>query len=311
MLPDGSWGWSNAGLIVGEGESLLVDTLFDLDLAAEMLAGFGPITEGRPITTVVNTHSDGDHTFGNQLLAARGAEIVGSVATAELVTQDAVASLQRLKTLDGPAGDFARHIFAPFQFDGIIATAPTRTFVDRMSLHIGGRPVELIQVGPAHTAGDTLVYVPDAQLLYTGDILFNGGTPVVWAGPLNRWVAACDLILDLDVTTIVPGHGAVTDKSAVVAMRDYLVFVESRTTELFEDGLTPEQAVEVIDLGPYAGVPESGRIVQNVLNVYHQLDDALPMPDQAGVFGRIAAREGFLAERSGEKGQPLPQDSTA
>ena len=71
---DGSWGWSNAGLVVGDGVSLLVDTLFDLRLTAAMLAAFAPDTGAAPIATVVNTHANGDHCYGNQLVA--DAEIV-------------------------------------------------------------------------------------------------------------------------------------------------------------------------------------------------------------------------------------------
>ena len=58
-----------------------------------------------------------------------------------------------------------------------------------------------------------LVHVPEDRTIFTGDILFIGGTPIVWAGPLANWIAACDLMLGMDVDTVVPGHGPVTDKS--------------------------------------------------------------------------------------------------
>jgi cyclase len=83
MQPDGGWGWSNAGLVTGSGASLLIDTLFDLLSASEMLAGMAVFTDRHPITTVVNTHSDGDHYFGNQLVAGDGVEIIASQAAAE------------------------------------------------------------------------------------------------------------------------------------------------------------------------------------------------------------------------------------
>lgn len=293
LLPDGSWGWSNSGLITGSGTSLMVDTLFDLALTREMLEGLRPVTDRHPIGTLINTHSDGDHVFGNQLLAERGVEIVASEAAAALITQDQVDALAAVRDREGAVGDFARHIFGPFDFSAIVATGPDRTFEGRESLDVGGREVRLIQVGPAHTAGDTLVHVPDARLLYAGDILFVGGTPVVWAGPTSRWIAACDLILDLDVATIVPGHGPVTDKSGVAPVRDYLEFVRIEATKRYEDGLEVADAVASIDLGPYAGLPEHGRLAQNVLNVYQELDPAVPRPSRYDVLGRIAALEGF------------------
>ena len=76
LQPDGSWGWSNAGLVVDSGESLLVDTLFDLKLTAEMLEAMRraePKAAAR-IGTLVNTHSNGDHTFGNQLVQEWGVD---------------------------------------------------------------------------------------------------------------------------------------------------------------------------------------------------------------------------------------------
>ena len=79
LQPDGSWGWSNAGLVVGDGASLLVDTLFDLPLTRTMLDEMVVHTRTAPIVTLVNTHANGDHCYGNELVGQ--AEIVASVAT--------------------------------------------------------------------------------------------------------------------------------------------------------------------------------------------------------------------------------------
>src|SRR6202007_2798441 len=78
LQPDGSWGWSNAGLVVGDGASLLVDTLFDLPLTAEMLKTMDAVTAAAPIQTLVNTHANGDHFYGNELVS--NAEIISSSA---------------------------------------------------------------------------------------------------------------------------------------------------------------------------------------------------------------------------------------
>jgi cyclase len=293
LQPDGSWGWSNSGLVTGAGTSLMVDTLFDLALTREMLEGVRPVTDAHPVATLVNTHSDGDHTFGNELLAARGVEIIASAAAAELMGQAEVDALAKLKKLPGPSGDFVRQVFGPFEFEGITATGPDRTFDGEHSVDVGGREVRLIQVGPAHTPGDALVHVPDARLLYAGDILFIGGTPIAWAGPIDRWIAACDRVLDMDVVTIVPGHGPVGGKGDVSRMREYLVFVEHEARKRFDDGLDVDDAIASIDLGPWAELPERGRLAQNVVNVYEQLDPQRERIDRLTVLGRIAALEGF------------------
>lgn len=293
LQPDGSWGWSNSGLITGSGTSLMVDTLFDLPLTREMLEGFRPVLDDHPLGTLVNTHSDPDHVNGNELIAGRDVEIIASAAAAELMTQEALDAVARVKHLDGTLGDFARHIFGPFELDGITATGPDRTFTGEESVDVGGREVRLIQVGPAHTPGDTLVHVPDARLLYAGDILFVGGTPIAWAGPIDRWIAALDRILDMDVVTIVPGHGPVSGKSEVSLMREYLASVEAQARRRFADGLDVDEAIASIELGRFADLPEHGRLAQNVLNVYQQLDPTIPRPDRLTVLTKIAALEGF------------------
>ena len=145
--------------------------------------------------------------------------------------------LAALNAAPGDVGDLFRSFFGEFEFDGHRAAAPDRTFDGRLELDVGGRVVELIEVGPAHTRGDTLAYVPDAATIYTGDILFIGGTPIVWAGPLSNWIAACDLMLGMDVDTVVPGHGPVTDKAGVTTVRDYLAFVDREATERHAAGV--------------------------------------------------------------------------
>ena len=295
LQPDGSWGWSNSGLITGSGTSLLVDTLFDLALTREMLDGMAPVVDRYPLQTLVNTHHDPDHTFGNELLAARDVEIVATAAAAELMTQEAADAIAGVKQLDGPLGDFARHVFGPFDLEGVTMTAPHRTFSGQESIDVGGREVRLIQVGPAHTPGDALVHVPDARLLYAGDVVFVGGTPIAWAGPIDRWVSALDLILDMDVATVVPGHGPVSGKTEVAEMREYLVFVEAEARKRYEDGLGVDEAVATIDLGRFADLPEAGRLAQNVLNTFQHLDPTVPRPERLTVLTKIAALEGFPA----------------
>jgi glyoxylase-like metal-dependent hydrolase (beta-lactamase superfamily II) len=289
LQPDGSWGWSNAGLVRGAGASLLVDTLFDLRLTAAMLEAMAEVRAGAPITTVVNTHANGDHCYGNQLVP--GAEIVASAATAREMGEVSPAMLAGLNAAPGAIGDMFRGFFGAFDFTGIELAPPTRTFDGRLELDVGGRRVALIEVGPAHTRGDTLVHVPDARIVYTGDILFIGGTPVVWAGPLSNWIAACDLMLGMDVDIVVPGHGPVTDKRGVAAVRDYLAYVDREAAARFRTGMTAWDAARDIALGEFAGLGERGRIAVNVEAVYRALDPAHRSPSIVELFQRMAALE--------------------
>ncbi len=292
---DGSWGWSNAGLVLGDGSSLLVDTLFDLRLTQRMLDAFQPFVRTAPIRSLVNTHANGDHCYGNQLV--KDADIISSTAAAHEMTEVPPAMLAALNADSGEVGELFRRFFGSFSFEGIELTLPTRTFDGRLDLEVGGRMVELIEVGPAHTKGDVIVHVPDARTVFTGDILFIGGTPIVWVGPLSNWIAACDLMLGMDVDTVVPGHGPVTDKRGVTQVRDYLSYIESEATKTHEAGLDAfDAAREIARLMDVQGVSftqwgEFGRISVNVDTVYRSLDPEHRSPDVVEQFRRMAEIE--------------------
>ncbi len=295
---NGGWGWSNAGLIVGDGRSLLVDTLFDLDLTATMLDAMSVATATAPVDTVVNTHANGDHCYGNAEVTRRhpDVDIVASTATANEMSEVPPSLLAALNQAPGEVGELFRSFFGEFNFDGIDLVPPTRTFDGRLDLDVGGRKVELFEVGPAHTAGDTIVHVPDTRTVYTGDILFIGGTPIVWAGPLSNWISACDLMLDLDPESVVPGHGPLTDTAGIVAVRDYLSYVDEAATARHSAGMDAFAAARDIgrDLGVderFSGLGEFGRIAVNVETVYRTLDPGHVTPDVVEQFRRMAELE--------------------
>ncbi len=284
LQPDGSWGWSNAGLVVDGEQSLLVDTLFDLRLTREMLAAMQraePRAAAR-IGTLVNTHANGDHCYGNAL--AVGAEIIASQSTADEMKHLPAAVLGGLvKSLSGDEsalGRFVRRAFGPFAFDQVGATAlPTRTFAGSLTLRVGDRAVELLEVGPAHTRGDVIVHVPDARTVFTGDILFVEGTPIAWEGPIANWIAACDRILALGCDVIVPGHGPITDRRGVEAVRAYFTYVSREARARFDAGMDATTAARDIPLGEFAGWSDRERIVVNVDTLYREFGAHAPAGD--------------------------------
>src|SRR3954471_10344928 len=187
IQPRGEWGESNAGLVVGDGASLLVDTLWDEALTRRMLDAMAPLTAGAPIRTVVNTHSDGDHWFGNAT-APDDAEIVTSAASAQIMKaadpqgfvcfRRLAGAVARLAGRPGAFGRYAREMLRPFRFEEVTLRPATRSFEGTERLEVGGREIRLVQVGPAHTPGDLVVHVPDARVVYAADVLFVGVTPV-------------------------------------------------------------------------------------------------------------------------------------
>jgi len=273
IQPDGGWGWSNAGLVVDGDQSLLVDTLFDLKLTRTMLAG---MRDAEPVATrafdkLVNTHANADHCNGNELVAE--AEIIASKATAdELAAEspDRLAVLMRQAPNMGETGEFLIEAFSAFDFEGITQTLPTTTFESDFETRVGDKRVVLKQVGPCHTTGDILAHVPDEALIYTGDILFIEGHPILWVGPVGNWIAACDYMLGLPVDVVVPGHGPITDKRGVRAMRDYLVYVRDEARSRFDAGLSIYDAAMDISLADYDSWGDAERIVVNVATLYRE-----------------------------------------
>jgi len=137
---------------------------------------------------------------------------------------------------------------------------PTRTFEGELEHRVGDKPVRLIQVGPAHTRGDVLAYVPQDRTIFTGDILFINGHPIIWAGPIGNWIKACQLMIDLDVETVVPGHGPITDKKGVAVMKGYFEYIEREARRRYDAGLSIADAARDISLSDYSSWGDAERI---------------------------------------------------
>ncbi len=290
LQPDGSWGWSNAGLIESRGEALLVDTLMGLDITRNMLEEMRrKVPAAARIGKLVNTHANPDHVLGNELVAC--AEIISGRAAAEEIARMNPAGFVRMAEdwqQLGDGGEFF-HVTMGVQFDfsGVTITPPTRTFERELTLMVGEKTVRLVDLGPAHTNSDTIVHVPSDRTVFTGDILFNEATPIMWAGPIENWITACDYLLGLDVETIVPGHGPIANKTGVRAQRRYLERVRDEAWRRYEAGIGWEEAAADIALGEFSGWGDPERIVANVRALYRQFGANLPPATVPEVFGAM------------------------
>jgi cyclase len=287
LQPNGGLGESNAGLVASGDHALLVDTLWDPRLTGRMLEEARALVDAPP-EIVVNTHSDGDHVWGNQLLA--DARIVSGATAKRLMTLDTPEEMRRLQrggrwlaavgslpipligTLDIgglprlPLRSFGREL-APFDWSEVELTLPTETFEEELEIAVGERSVRLIEVGPAHTGGDTVVWVPDVSVCFAADILFIGGTPIAWAGPVAGWLSALARISSLGAATYVPGHGPVCGQAEVDLLSDYFEWVQREGVSQLEDGVPPAKAARrmLLDDGfeslPWAEWDEPERLV--------------------------------------------------
>jgi cyclase len=273
LQPDGGWGWSNAGLIVDGEQTLLVDTLYDLALTEQMLQAMRrAVPAAARIDTLVNTHANGDHCYGNKLVD--GARILASERTAAEMPElppAAMAALIEQAPAMGELGRFFLECFGAFDFNGIELALPDETFSGELSLRVGERELQLLEVGPAHTRGDTLVHVPAQRVLFSGDILFSEAHPIAWAGPVSNWIAACERILAMDVETIVPGHGPLAGPDAVRELKAYFEYLYEQARACHAEGMTTLEAARSIALERWADWGEGERLVVNIANIYAEL----------------------------------------
>jgi cyclase len=314
QLP-GSWGWSNAGLITDGDQSLLVDTLFDERITAEMLASMRRATPAASrIGTVVNTHGNGDHCYGNALVS--DAEIIGTPGCVQDLREGPPSRNHLLLRVGaaidtlGAGGRFIGKVLnavgvdrvallaeatplalpklGHFDFAGVNLTLPNRTFQGELELQVGDKTVQLIEVGPAHTLGDAVVWVPGDKTLFTGDILFKDAHPVIWQGPVSNWIAALRRLLEMDIETVVPGHGPLTDKSGLAERLHYLEVVTAESRARYDAGMSVDEAAHDMVLDEFAGWIDAERLYVNVHTLYRDFAGDPNPGDVLAMFAGMA-----------------------
>jgi glyoxylase-like metal-dependent hydrolase (beta-lactamase superfamily II) len=114
------------------------------------------------------------------------------------------------------------------------------------------------------------VHLPAERTVFTGDILFIGGHPISWDGPISNWIRVCDRILDWDVETIVPGHGPVTDKAGVRAVKHYFEYLTAEARKRYDAGMSDEQAAQDIVMSEFRDWIDGERVIVNVATLYRE-----------------------------------------
>jgi cyclase len=279
VQPDGGWCLNNAGILVGGAETALVDTVATHERALALKRAAAAVAP-RPLRYVVNTHFHGDHTYGNFVFAPDTAIIGHEACRAEMAA----------------AGLAMTALWPDVQWGDVTVTPPSVTFSDRAVLHLGDLEVQLIHPGPAHTTGDTVVWLPEPRVLFTGDIVMSGVTPFIPMGSLSGSLAAIGLMRELDPHTVVPGHGPVGGPELLDANALYLQWLRDVAEEAWQAGLTPLEAARATNPGRFASLLDPERLVPNLHRAYAEAAGAAPGEplDIMALFGEMVDFHGGL-----------------
>jgi cyclase len=279
-------GISNAGLFVGEDSSMVFDALgypvqSKAFIAASKQAG------GKPITHLINSHHHGDHVAGNQFF------IPAQISSHPYCRQEV------LKAIPGTPSSWPK---ADGLADGTEIrklVPPTVTFEDNFVYYIGGNKVEFRFVGPAHTWGDLVAYLPEHKILFAADLAFFHLVPYCHNAFISKWMESIDKVLKMDVDVIVPGHGPVGGKKELAESGEYFRFLKAEVKKRYDAKMSPGAAAADLKMGKYDNWMGPERTVMNTVRLYDEFKGTLT-PD-IDVDGTKQAILEFNAIKAGKK----------
>ncbi|WP_211323093.1 MBL fold metallo-hydrolase [Amycolatopsis palatopharyngis] len=283
VQPDGGWCVNNAGVLVSGKAVALVDTAATearaLRLRKHVLA-----ETGRSPFVVVNTHSHGDHTFGNFVFE-----------------QATVFAHQETRREIDQAGLHLTELWPDVEWGNIQLSLPTVTYENGVTLYVGDLRAELIHIGLAHSTNDTVVWVPERKVLFTGDIVMSGVTPFCPLGSVAGSLRAIQQLRELGPTTVVTGHGPVGGPEIFDRTEQYLRWVQVLAKDGVAAGLAPAEVAREADLGQFAELLETERLVPNLHRAFAEerfathgdsLDMARIIKEMGAIFGEMVEYNG-------------------
>jgi cyclase len=278
VQPDGTWWINNTGFIRGSRTIVSIDTCSTerrtrayLDRVVEV-AGEVP-------RILVNTHHHGDHTNGNCFLPF--ATVIGHEECRDEIIRSGIS--------DYPG------LFDPIEWGDLVPAPPFVTFAERMNVYVDDLAVELMHLtDAAHTTNDVVAWIPEHRVLFSGDLVFNGGTPFVVMGSVSGSIDALHRIQQLQPDVIVPGHGPPTGVEAVNVCLRYLEWIQLGAEQAIEAGLSPLEAAHEMNLGEFADLTDVERLVGNLHRAFAECRGEAPGApiDLLSAFGDMIAFNG-------------------
>lgn len=255
-------GLTNAGIIVGDDSVLVIDSLRVPSFARELRADVRRLTD-KPVQYLVDTHGHWDHAFGNEEFT--DATIVGHVNCRRELEELGEGWRQ---------GVIARNVEWSEEIKTVRITPPDLTFDRRLELHFGGRRIDLVYLGRAHTSGDIFINLPDDGLLFTGDVAQDGGVPYMLDGYMADWIETDTRILDLPFDRFVSGHGPIGSRPALQDARDFIAALVTLSQAAHREGKDLPTAAESVRTaldGRFGQWRGFARLGDGVGRVYRQM----------------------------------------
>jgi cyclase len=214
----------NVAVYITDEGVILIDDKFDRD--HQNIVDQVKSVTNQPIKYIINTHYHQDHSGGNTKFLPTAEIISTAMARTNIVEHKQVGNVQPPDV------------------------SPARiTFTTETAVHLGGKEVRAIYMGRGHTNGDAVIYFPALRVLHTGDLM-AGASPLIdynGGGSVVEWTKTLDNALKLDFDTVIPGHGAITNKAGLMTYRDNVAKLRTRVTGLVHEGKSQDEIAKVME----------------------------------------------------------------
>jgi cyclase len=223
---------ANAGFVIGENGVAVIDTFENPEAAKQMLAEIGKLTN-LPVKFVINTHYHIDHVAGNEVFQKAGAIVFAQCNVRSWI------HTENLKF-------FGKNIKPEEKAIVESLGAPDTVYDPGVTLFLGSRKID-VRVFPGHTGGDSVVFIPDAQVVFTGDLFWRNTLPNLIDASTVPWLSTLDTIATTQpAANFVPGHGDTGNVADVQAFRGYLAYLREQVVPPVKEGKTSDAIVNTV-----------------------------------------------------------------
>ena len=264
---------SNAGFVVTSEGIIVFDALGTPSLAAKLLRKIRKISDA-PIKAVVMSHYHADHLYGLQVFKEQGARIYAPEGARDYLDSDVAESLLAAR----------RKLLAPWVNETTRFVTPDVYVEKDMELVFGGITLKITPLGSAHSEGDLAMMVEPDNVLYSGDIIFEGRIPFIGEANTRNWMRTLDKMRGIKVAALIPGHGPLAKQpdKVIDSTYRYLALLRKHMQAAVDNGDVFGEAYDNIDWGDFVLLPaffEANR--RNAYNVYLSIENEMLMGEQS------------------------------